>query len=59
MLGAFTDERSTNYYMRVLKGSVIRVALNKPPRKDFDPKVKCGAIAEEKLDAILVAWKKC
>ena len=58
MLGAFTDERSTAYYMRVLKGSVIRVALNKPPRKDFEPKVKSGTITDEKLEVIVVAWKK-
>ena len=58
MLRSFMDARKVSSTLRMLRGTVVRVALNKAMRPEFQPKVKNGQITAEKLEVITASWRK-
>ena len=58
MLMSFTDVKQTEQALQMLKGTVVRVVMNKARRQQLPmKKMKTGTMTEEKLDLITKDWK--
>ena len=56
VLASFLDARTADAVCRALRGSVFRLAMNKPLGSAFKPKVKSGEMTADKLKTIELEW---